>query len=197
MLPVCSCLVQAMQALPCPKGTFKEGINRDATCTPCPTKGITTAGVASASATACDRATPGYRPVRPANSSATSILGVEACPVGTYGPDGLRCIACTNNLTTQATASTNTADCLAAPGYGFYAKQEGDNRPVSTADLQAASTRVIKCPSGSFKVNKQRRGALPAQASAACCAHVHRAWWCHCGAGNRGTCAYSKLLNQH
>jgi hypothetical protein len=138
----------------------------------CPTKGITTAGMASASATACDRATPGYRPLRPANSSATSVLGVEACPVGTYGPDGLRCIACTNNLTTQATASTNTADCLAAPGYGFYAKAEGDNRPVSTADLQAASTRVIKCPSGSFKVNKQRRGVLTVHASAACCAHV-------------------------
>ena len=157
MLPVAGPAWQAMQALPCPKGTFKEGINRDATCTQCPTKGITTAGVASAFATACDRATPGYRPVRAQNASATSILGVEPCPVGTYGPDGLRCIACTDNLTTQATASTNTADCLAAPGYGFYPKGEGDNRPVSTADLQAASTRVIKCPYGSFKVGKYGR----------------------------------------
>jgi hypothetical protein len=116
--------------------------------------------------------------VRPQNASATSLLGVEACPVGTYGPDGLRCIACTNNLTTQATASTNTADCLAAPGYGFYPKGEGDNRPVSTADLQAASTRVIKCPSGSFKVGKHGRGEyLLAQANDACCTHVCRAGW--------------------
>lgn len=152
-----------MQALPCPKGAYKEGIDRAAVCTPCVPAGITTAGVASASATACDRATPGYRPVR--SPAGDTILGVEPCPFGTFGPDGLQCITCADNLTTQATAHTSPADCLAAPGFGYYKDGQGDSQPISTADLQAAASKVVKCPSGSYKVrtaDSSERGAVDA-----------------------------------
>lgn len=148
--PCCAGPAQAMQALPCPKGAYKTGIDRAAACTPCAPAGITTAGVASASIAACDRATPGYRPVR--SPAGDTILGVEPCPFGTFGPDGLQCITCADNLTTQATARTSPADCLAAPGFGYYKDGQGDNQPISTADLQAAESKVVKCPSGSYKV---------------------------------------------
>lgn len=95
--------MQAMQALPCPKGTYKEGINRASVCTPCP-KGISTAGVASSSGTACDRALPGYKPVRSSGPAGAVILTTEPCPKGTYGPDGLKCITCNDNLTTQVSS---------------------------------------------------------------------------------------------
>jgi hypothetical protein len=141
------CPSQAMQALPCPKGTFKVGIDKAASCTPCQA-GLSTAGVASASPAACDRATPGYRPVQVTGT----IVAVEPCPIGTYGPDGLRCIDCTNNLTTQTYARTSPADCLAGPGYGSYPSGKGDDRPITTDDIVAASSKVVKCPGGAYKV---------------------------------------------
>lgn len=144
-------VMQSMQALPCPKGTYKESISRATSCTPCP-RGISTAGVSSASFTACDRATPGYKPLRINDS----LVAVEPCPVGTYGPDGLRCVNCTDGLTTQNSARTAPTDCLAAPGYGFYKDGSGDDSPISTADLVTAGSKVIKCPAGSYKVSDRR-----------------------------------------
>jgi hypothetical protein len=75
---LCQPPVQAMQALPCPKGTYKTGTNRQTTCTPCP-KGISTAGVASSSGTACDRANTGYRPVRSSGPAGQVILSAVPC----------------------------------------------------------------------------------------------------------------------
>lgn len=105
-----------MQALPCPKGMYKESINRAARCDPCPGKGITTAGVGSSSAAACNRANPGYRPVR---TPGAATLSSEPCPKGTFGVDGLSCMPCAGNLTTQGIAHTSPADCLASPGAPF------------------------------------------------------------------------------
>jgi hypothetical protein len=40
---------------------------------------------------------------------------------------------------------------MAGPGLGYYPTGKGDDSPITTADLQAAATKVIKCPTGSFK----------------------------------------------
>ena len=111
--PVVYLHLQTMQALPCPLGTYKDSISRAARCDPCPGKGITTAGVGSSSAAACTRAYPGYRTVR---TPGAATLSSEPCPQGTFGVDGLSCMPCADNLTTQGIAHTSPADCLASPG---------------------------------------------------------------------------------
>lgn len=74
-----------MQALPCPKGTFKNGINKATSCSPCPT-GLTTSGPASIIRSACNLASPGYMPVVVNNT----VVAVQPCPIGSYGPDGIQ-----------------------------------------------------------------------------------------------------------
>lgn len=82
-----------------------------------------------------------------------AVVGVTPCPIGTYGPDGIQCIDCTDGLTTQATARTAPSDCTAPPGYGWYEYGVGDDNAVTTEDLQAVEVNVVRCPSGSWKVS--------------------------------------------
>ena len=144
----CCCFLQAMQALPCPKGTFKEAINRQASCQSCPS-GLTTATTSAVAASACSMAEPGYMPVL---NTDNEVVAVAPCPVGTFGPDGLQCFNCTDGLTTQTPASTASSDCSAPPGFGWYPDGVGDNSPVTTAALQALQQNVVRCPAGSYKV---------------------------------------------
>lgn len=140
-------MMQNMQALPCTKGSFKAGINRVSSCTPCPA-GLTTASTSALAQSACSFAEPGYMPMI-INGTAVSVL---PCPVGTFGPDGIQCFNCTDGMITQDPASTSPSDCTAPPGYGFYADGVGDGNPVTTDDLQALQQSVIRCPPGSWKV---------------------------------------------
>jgi hypothetical protein len=63
-----------------------------------------------------------------------------------------QCVNCSDGLTTQAAAQTTPTSCLAPPGYGYYKDAVGDNNPVTSADLEAAQSKVFKCPGGSYKV---------------------------------------------
>jgi hypothetical protein len=138
---------QNNQALPCPQGTYKVGTDKAPACLPCPS-GLTTPTNSAASPASCSLAAPGYRP--------TSVNGttftVEACPAGSYGLDGLQCLSCANNLTTQSEATATPAACLAPPGHGYYSDGVGDSSPITTANL--AGSKVVKCPQGSFKVGQ-------------------------------------------
>jgi hypothetical protein len=42
---------------------------------------------------------------------------------------------------------------LLPAGFGYYKTGKGDDAPITTADLQAAGSKVVKCPNGSFKVS--------------------------------------------
>lgn len=150
LLVSCCCYVQGMQALPCPKGTFKIGINRERSCQSCPA-GLTTASTSALAATACNLAEPGYMPVF--NNQSDTVVAIMPCPVGSYGPDGLQCFNCTDGLSTQIAASTAPSDCTAPPGFGWYDNGVGDDNPVTTADLQELQQNVVRCPPGSFKVS--------------------------------------------
>lgn len=150
LLVSCCCYVQGMQALPCPKGTFKIGINRERSCQSCPA-GLTTASTSALAATACNLAEPGYMPVF--NNQSDTVVAIMPCPVGSYGPDGLQCFNCTDGLSTQIAASTASSDCTAPPGFGWYDNGVGDDNPVTTADLQELQQNVVRCPPGSFKVS--------------------------------------------
>jgi hypothetical protein len=148
--PVRTCAqATTRQALPCAKGTYKGAVSKGSACTPCPA-GLTTPSTKSTSASECSIATPGSRPLR-VNGVAT---GVEACPTGTYGTDGIACIACPDGLQTESTACISPAACLAGPGYGYYKTAIGDNNPVTTADL--AGAKLMQCPIGSYKVRQEQ-----------------------------------------
>lgn len=136
-----------MKALPCPRGAFKADISRAPSCSLCPS-GLTTDSTSAQSASACNLAEPGFRPVL-INGTA---IAVEACPLGTFGADGVLCQNCTDGLTTQDVASTAETDCTAPPGYGWYADGVGDGAPITTADLQAQQQKLVRCPPGSWKV---------------------------------------------
>jgi hypothetical protein len=136
-----------MQALPCPKGSYRQDISRAPSCNLCPS-GLTTESTSAQSASACNRAEPGFRPVL-VNGTA---IAAEPCPLGTFGADGLQCQNCSDGLTTQGNASTAESDCTAPPGYGWYAEGVGDGAPVTTADLQALQQNLVRCPPGSWKV---------------------------------------------
>lgn len=126
--------VQNRQALPCPQGTWKQGIDKATACTPCPV-GITTQAVGSITADACAIAkTLGFRAVL-----VDGNMVAQPCPVGTYGNNGRDCLPCTDGLTTAQEASSNIGACLAGPGYGYDAALAGTNK-------------VYVCPTGSYKV---------------------------------------------
>jgi hypothetical protein len=99
--------------------------------------------------TACSMAEPGYMPV----VVKETVVGVTPCPIGTYGPDSMQCVNCTDGLTTQSTASTAPSDCTAPPGHGWYENGVGDDNPITTEALQAMQGSLVRCPSGSWKVS--------------------------------------------
>lgn len=138
---------QNMQALPCPKGSYKNSVSRATSCSPCPA-GLSTVDIAATDSSACNVAQPGYEPVVD-NGTVTTVL---PCPVGSYSSDGMQCVNCSDGLTTQSAASTSATDCTAPPGYGYYKDGLGDNNPVTTADLQSFQQKVVRCPAGSWKV---------------------------------------------
>lgn len=47
---------------------------------------------------------------------------------------------------------------LLPAGFGYYKTGKGDDAPITSADLQAAGSKVIKCPTGSFKVSMLQAG---------------------------------------
>lgn len=120
---------QTRQALPCPKGTYKPGVDQATACTPCP-NGLTAAGNTSKLQSDCAIA-------QTAAWYVTSTGAAAACPIGSYCNNGKTATSCPDGLTTQSTASTSAAACLAQPGYGYDS---------------TATPKTARCVNGWYKV---------------------------------------------
>lgn len=126
-------VLQTRQALPCPQGTYKVDVSQATSCTRCPT-GITTASTKSSAPTQCDRAVAaGY-----IATLENGQMVPQACAVGSYSSNGRTCTTCPDDLTTASRGATTSADCLAAPGWGYDVNH---------------TPKTYPCPGGSYKVH--------------------------------------------
>lgn len=107
-------VLQNRQALPCPQGTYKTGLDIATACTPCP-NGLTTAAQASTAAAACDLAATLGQYVTTVNGKLTA----KPCPRGSYSSNGRSCTTCLEGLDTAVEGASNIAACQAGPGYGY------------------------------------------------------------------------------
>lgn len=77
---------------------------------------------------------------------------------------------------------------LLPAGFGYYETGKGDDAPITTADLQAAGSKVIKCPTGSFKVSLLQAGhsdRLAGCTHTACCGYTDGT---RCWGGGEASC---------
>lgn len=121
----------------CPKGTFNQNPNSNASCSACP-PGITTAAAeGNRSPFDCKQAVQGYYMV-----DATTAA---PCPVDTYSDNstlgvGDSCTPCPNGMKTTDPGATGKALCLAPPGY----------------ELRTADGVITECENGWYKVDWNR-----------------------------------------